>query len=1505
MDSYLYGGDAAKAAADNYARADNDLSTTSTFEDNRRRSKSYDPSKFLGVGATTRTRNTEIERGVRIKYKSTHNLAADQNDRYNNEKLKLNELNGRLDELVNAIKQKKLINDNLEAEIKNYKDQVLNHSDNSLRKQYTADLDEAKKELNNVSQLSSLSKIRASRSVYDLDTLRNKFDQEVKLQKSASEKISYLENQYSESLNEISYLKESCENRERSNLEDEDKNERLRSQITEISMRLDGELESRVDLECRIQTMLEQKKFEEEIANLMRDELEKLFLYHGNNKLFDDPHHFFNTELNQIKERIREDFKKLNDYSSQSVREEYEYKYSKTVEEIEISRKKAEEDRNNAENEEMMTINGLKQEHLENEEELKNLRLNGFRLSQTLEELRNRLTDHSQNLNAEAERRDIEIADLIDQINNLKIEMSTMLNFSKTLDSEVSVYARLLNERFTQFMSTDSEHVNYDSESSTKFSYDKYKESIFGNSQDEDNEARRRLEQEELRKKQQELDNHQRRLRELELERGRERENERLRRQQGQEEERERERENERLRRQQELDLEEQRRKQREIDERNRQIREEEESLRRQQQQREEEEATLRRQRELDLEEQRRGKQREIDERNRQIREEEEAALRRRRDQEEAAALRRQREEEEAALRKRQRELEEQNKLRELEKRQYELEMETTRIWELEQKRLREIEEIERLNREEEERESHLAEKIHQAAYDMEQRRLKEEDEHRRVLEQRRREEYELQQRYETIEQQRLRQIEDELALKKMEEDHMRQGQREYEIEQRRIREENETRLSREQQRLQEIEDQKRRDRDVELKRLEDIIVAEQQRKIYEKEERQRRQQQEQEEEDLRKRRQKEISAEKLRQQEMELARILREQQEQRDIEEQRRAWELENKNRRDLDEQKKRQLEIDEQQRRLKDEQQYQWEQEQIRIREVETRRTQEQEQIRIREIREVETRRIQELEQIRIKEVETRRTQEQEQQRRLELEREERERYILEKLKQEQELLELQKRQKLMTEQREREEYELEYRQRQQELQPAYQHSQREVKCIDNISTITKRITEEKHKSTEIYEEERIEHIPGNNSISNEQVEKQIDIKLHPNGDNHYHSSQNLLSESSSGSRHRKDSSHHHSTNNVDHCISSNNGHKHVLIVNTQGRKPTSTCISNVNTVNSRSQSPPKVRSQYITNSASNDALSTTNTVNSNKTDTNNGLSPKYAIKHKANRYVSGAIGILETSLNGEYIILENLSSNKNVNLKGWYIHRYVPDQNINLIFKFVNDTMLCSGEKLKILSRSCSTKIRSTSMYESVNNKPNQITVTDSFQPKDKFITNGNEKILIATNIENWGTYSKFSVTKLINPEGVDKAVLTQSLLRLASSTSNVNLARESSSPRESSPSINKNQTSSSSSNNNKNSSYYYNRAISNNNNNNNLNTRYRADNEISLRQVPTQQQYYDQYSPRSQQSASESYSTRTTKKTESTSSSHLTSTLTSTPYVVDQNILPGNVHVTRQF
>jgi len=137
MDSYLYGGDAAKAAAESYIRdtsADQENNTSGDESSRTRRSRSYDSSRILEPGMT-RTRNTEIERGVRIKYKSVHNLVEDQASRVINDKLKLGELNNRLDALVNAIKQKKSANDELEIKIRTYKEQVLNSTDSTLRKQ--------------------------------------------------------------------------------------------------------------------------------------------------------------------------------------------------------------------------------------------------------------------------------------------------------------------------------------------------------------------------------------------------------------------------------------------------------------------------------------------------------------------------------------------------------------------------------------------------------------------------------------------------------------------------------------------------------------------------------------------------------------------------------------------------------------------------------------------------------------------------------------------------------------------------------------------------------------------------------------------------------------------------------------------------------------------------------------------------------------------------------------------------------------------------------------------------------------------------------------------------------------------------------------------------------------------------------------------------------------------------------------------------------------------------
>jgi hypothetical protein len=1350
MNRYLYGGNEGQTSSDGKAASGG--GGAASDDDEKRRSKSQDSSRYIKnnnnaslAPGTTRIRTKEIERHV--KWKNVHALTTSQIDRRQNEKQELNELNKRLDQLVESIKIKKQQNDDLQDKINNYKEDILYANErgpnSKLKKQYDTDLDDAKRELNDISQMSTISKIRASRSMYDLDKLREQYDNELRLQSNNKDKIRMLENQRAESLHEINYLKENCESQSKALIDDADKNEKLRRQLKQLNDHLDEEQLKRVDLECRMQTLLEQRKFDEEIYRLMNEELGRLFLFSGDSKPF-DPKLFYNCELRDIKQRIKEDFKKLNEFNLERIKEEYEYRYVQTLEQIDTAKKEAEAARAAAAAKDELTVlsaASLNEEYVRNQEELKALKLNEFKMNQLLDELNNKLNDYRYKHESERRDRDAEIERLRALIESLKSELCSMIGSSKSLDAEVAVYARLLNQKF---------ETNYTpGESSTQF-YETYRESLYSGDAE-----RRKREQEELRRRQLELEQHQKRLRELEIEREKERERERIRRQQELEEQR------------RQRELEEQQRRQRELEEQQRRQRELEEQQRRQR----ELEEQQRRQREL--EEQRR-RQREQEEQERRQREREEQEKRQRELEEQR---RRQREQEEQERRQRERE--------EQEKRQRELEEQRRRQRELEeqQRRQRELEEQQRRQRE----------------YDEQQRRL---EEQRRLRE---------------LEERRLREIEEQQRIA---------------AEQQRIAEQ--------QRRQRELEEQQRRQRELE-----------EQRKAREYE-----LQQQQINEQIR--RQRELEIEKTRELERELER---------------------------------------ERQRRLQEEQE------------------------RLQRQRESEIRM---------------QLEEQERQRRLCMEREEREKYMLEKLKQEQELLEIQRRQKLIQEQRERERHELIRQQQQQQLQ----QQQREIHCVDNISSFTKHVIQENHKSSEMFEEHRVEHVPINvplgpppqppqpqpqpqpqipSSPTMTTYEKQINIKLPPpmpavvatNATSIYdeHQQTSHKSISSNQTRYRRENRNNYSSNIVDHCLSSNRGNKHILIVNSY--RPKSTIeISNSISHASRSQSPPLVRTNVI---RSNDG---TRTEIQSRQNHNSGavvsvanamdnLASKYAIKHKANRYVSGAIGILETSLNGEYIILENLSSNKNVNLKGWYIHRYVPDQGINVIFKFNNDTWLCSSEKLKILSKSYSNKqqqARSTSMHEGLNKSSNTASAAAGFRDMPV------EKTMVATNIENWGTYSKFSVTKLINPDGVDKAVLTQSLLRLASSSSNVNIISPGDLERASIQQQQQQQHQQQLQQHHLKTAY-----VGNNRNSGNSSGIYLETVSSGSQQSP---QSASMYSPRSasyyvQPSANEvTTTTTTTKKSLSSSSSSHQETITQQVYPVNmqqqqQRVAVNNPHLTRQF
>lgn len=116
-----------------------------------------------------------------MRIRNINSLVHSQQDRIVNEKRELNELNKRLDQLVESLKSKKAQNDKLQDELTKIREGILYGSGDEAKykKAYDDELEKAKRELNLVSEMSTLSKIRASRSMYDLDKVREMFDDEV------------------------------------------------------------------------------------------------------------------------------------------------------------------------------------------------------------------------------------------------------------------------------------------------------------------------------------------------------------------------------------------------------------------------------------------------------------------------------------------------------------------------------------------------------------------------------------------------------------------------------------------------------------------------------------------------------------------------------------------------------------------------------------------------------------------------------------------------------------------------------------------------------------------------------------------------------------------------------------------------------------------------------------------------------------------------------------------------------------------------------------------------------------------------------------------------------------------------------------------------------------------------------------------------------------------------------------------------------------------------------
>jgi chromosome segregation ATPase len=391
-----------------------------------------------------------------------------------NEKRLLSTLNTRLEEQLELLKQKKAENDRLEQEIENYRrnyqttGRVLNSS------QIGIDLYNARRGLNSLSNDNMINKARFARSIRELDSLRERINEEIDLQQKDSMKIKSLESQIAQTNDEIQRLKHEFMSKEDLLLTINEKNWRLLQDYNKLADNLDVSVKQHIFLEIDIQSLNEKKKFENELFKIMKSELDKLNFVDKDGKTFIDFDGFYQNELRNIKEKIREDFMNMSEENHNVLHTEYEQRYSKVVEEIEKR-----EALNNASQQlnDETTLNGLNAEFTKNNDELAGLKRNENSLQRKLEELTAKLKHTRETFSVEIEAKDRDITYLEEQINRMKSEAWGLLTISKNIDSEISLYDKLLSKRFDKYLN-DMSVLN---KISTDFLIEQYKKTVFVN----------------------------------------------------------------------------------------------------------------------------------------------------------------------------------------------------------------------------------------------------------------------------------------------------------------------------------------------------------------------------------------------------------------------------------------------------------------------------------------------------------------------------------------------------------------------------------------------------------------------------------------------------------------------------------------------------------------------------------------------------------------------------------------------------------------------------------------------------------------------------------------------------------------------------------------------------------------------------------------------------------------------------------------------------------------
>ena len=411
---------------------------------------------------------TEIERGV--AYHTLPQLKETQS--MEKEKSTMRTLNARLEEQLNELKQKKAENDRLEKDIENYKKLLKMPGRDVYSSQLGVDLYNARKGLNTLSNQNSVNKSRLARSLLELDSLRERINEEVEFQEKGRMKIKSLQLQIAQSSEEIQRLKHDFITNQNSLLLIIQKNWKLLQDYEKLSDNLDKAFETNVFFQIDIHSLNERKKFENELFKVMKNELQRMTLCDNSGKKYIDFEGFYQSELKNVKTKIREDFMNMNEEGYELLQSEYNERYSKIVEEIEYkeSTKAATQNLNDE-----TTLTGLKTQFSQNEAELFELKDRQNNLQRKLEELTAKKGLTQVTVSKDIEAKDREITHLHNQINQLKSDAWELLTLSHKINSEISLYDTLLGTRFEKYFNQMRVH----NEISTDFLFEKYKKLEF------------------------------------------------------------------------------------------------------------------------------------------------------------------------------------------------------------------------------------------------------------------------------------------------------------------------------------------------------------------------------------------------------------------------------------------------------------------------------------------------------------------------------------------------------------------------------------------------------------------------------------------------------------------------------------------------------------------------------------------------------------------------------------------------------------------------------------------------------------------------------------------------------------------------------------------------------------------------------------------------------------------------------------------------------------------